>query len=198
MRLNYLENPNLSDETGNPKDKEIFYFPEARYYKNLMNDSILPEQFNKFFSKVLHSAVQPVLYNYYSDQEVYRFLWIRAFHNYFVINIKKLNQKFFIDCIELEFNKNKAHQDFMCIVKELQMEVSSVNWVEFERLLDVTNVWKKLIDKNWENTRDGSHWVLEAHKSKYYQFAHFHSPKIEERAALEYLIKLSNLHEIIY
>lgn len=81
----YPQNPAVSDALGHPRDSATFYFP-ATDSSYTPSDPIaaqiegIPPHRLRFSSCNLLFFGAPVLSNYYTGQDMYRFLWLRSFH----------------------------------------------------------------------------------------------------------------------
>jgi hypothetical protein len=74
------------DSTGLPKDSLALYFP-----KNIFSESDSFAQ--NWCSSTLYSFKEPVLSQKYSGHDIYRFLWLRSFHEPVVFSIHHKNSK---------------------------------------------------------------------------------------------------------
>lgn len=99
---NYSNNPEISNRQGVPKDSLTFYFPTS-----ISQDTgIVKTEIDTFkldwFSSALYSAKEPILYNYYTGHDIYRFLWLRSFHRPVVISLHKDEDKVWLTIKELD------------------------------------------------------------------------------------------------
>jgi hypothetical protein len=86
---NYPNDSLLSTINGTPKDSTTFYFPntiqvDSQNFKTEIDTILL-----SWFSGDLYAANEPILFNYYLGQDMYRFLWLRSFQRPVVFTIKK-------------------------------------------------------------------------------------------------------------
>lgn len=99
---NYSKNPKITNCQGVPKDSLTFYFPTS-----ISQDTgIVKTEIDTFkldwFSSALYSAKEPILYNYYTGHDIYRFLWLRSFHRPVVISLHKDENKVWLRIKELD------------------------------------------------------------------------------------------------
>lgn len=169
-----------------------------------------------WYSSALYCAKEPILFNYYQNQEIYRFLWIRSFHHPMVFSLKKHRNKVILNikkldripqfCTEYEIIESmgdenvtrdtivhKANRQANLVLNQT-IHLSVKEWNQFEKLLNKSSFWRAPIKKEDIGT-DGSEWIIEAHLKHQYWFANRWSPQGEFKTAGEYLIHLSGLLE---
>ena len=146
---------------------------------------------NIWYSSVLEGCHEPVLYNYQSSDEIYRFTWLRSFHLPVVIKIQKHQFDFIFTAKKLM----PAYKDYP---EELKISdsgfISWFKWYTFKNKLDKISFWNMSMDDPEEQGMDGGRWVLEGFKDGQYHFIDRWSAKGSDfgKACL-YLIKISNL-----
>ena len=73
----------FSDTLGLPKDSLAFYFPVNSFSKKLSLDSFV----QNWYSSALYSFKERLLFKDFIGHEIYRFLWLRAFHRPVVFSL---------------------------------------------------------------------------------------------------------------
>jgi hypothetical protein len=105
-------------------------------------------------SEKLFKAREPVLSNFYTGNETYRFIWSRAFHYDYFIRISKQGIKHFIHTTKLD---KKTHN-----VESEEKSISLKDFEEFKKVLYNGNFWAMPSYKH-VSALDGSNWIIEAH-----------------------------------
>lgn len=123
-----------------------------------------------------------------TEKEIYRFLWLRTFHNPIVISIEKNDKE-----IKLFWKRSNAEGGYEDgkIVENKSIELSRKQWNEFKSLLKKSNFWKNPSIKNDRDiiqAKDGAQWVLEGIKNNEY-----HISEIDVFKACWYLIELTEM-----
>ena len=99
---NYSKNPQISNRQGVSKDSLTFYFPTSISQDTGIVKTELDTFTLNWFSSALYSAKEPILYNYYTGHDIYRFLWLRSFHRPVVISLHKDENKVWLTIKELD------------------------------------------------------------------------------------------------
>ena len=123
-----------------------------------------------------------------TEKEIYRFLWLRTFHNPIVIRIEKNEKEF-----KLYWKRSNGEGGYEAgkIVENKSIELSKKQWSEFKKFLKNSNFWKNPSIKNDEDiiqVTDGSQWVLEGIKDYEY-----HISEIDVFKPCWYLIELTEM-----
>jgi len=221
----YPNDPKISDASGVPIDSLTYYFPSVIKTKDtIVTTGISPSQQN-WYASDLYAAKEPILFNYYTGNDLYRFTWIRSFHLPVIISIQRDKNKVWMITKELDrhpqFTKiTYSHTNLLDVVKHnisttdiidsivgpnrfaefkinKKKELALKDWYEFESLLDRCK-FRKMLPVDSEPGCDGAEWIIEGHLSDRYWFVNRWSPRGNFRACGEYLIKLSGLKEEIY
>lgn len=167
-----------------PTDSSQFYFPIGKFSDSEMfqgRDTFV----NTWYSQHLFAMREPVVYMDKSQNEIYRFTWLRTFDNPVAIRIEKHGNSHLLfwklcdgaggyEPGQLTINKQKTIQ------KE--------TWEEFKKHLDQINFWNLETNETRLLGTDGSRWILEGktvnnyhvvdrwtpnQKSKYYKSCYF-------------------------
>jgi len=156
---------------------------------------LLPDSFNistnRFYSKYLLQLKEPILYKNKSEDEVYRFTWLRAFNNPVIIRFEKHNNAYTLYTKEMLDYKGYIPQKIK-VNKAQQM--NEYVWYSFKEKLKDIDFWK-LNSKDTEPTpSDGAEWLLEGATKNMYHFTERNSPSSKKyRSCCLYLLTLSNL-----
>jgi len=221
----YPQNPAFSNPNGDPVDSMSLFFPFQLKYGDSVVSSGIDTTDNFWYSTQIFPAKDRVLFNYYLGHDIYRFTWLRSFHNpiFITLNkkegrvwleIKKLDRKpqfmsFLIDSLppnfsELDSIQIKALKRNYKVIQpnryaELEVnerkELTLIEWEEFERILQGLKYLNMPSVLNELPMLDGSRWIIEAHLEDKYWFVDRWSPKDGFEHAGEYLIQLSGLKE---
>jgi hypothetical protein len=162
-----------------------FYFPEDK----------IDEFRNKWYSWHLATASEPVLFSS-ADRglEIYRFLWLRTFHNPIVLRITKTADATYLTVKRLD---GKGGYSPGKIDVDTQKPISASQWNKFRALLSDSSFWdmpSKEPKKQFARA-DGALWILEGVHRRRYHFVHRHI--IEDEPNFQkiclYLLSLSEI-----
>ena len=98
---NYPKNQAISDIQGMPKDSLTSYFPDSILLDTVIIKIGIDSFMLNWFSSALYASKEPILYNYYLGQDIYRFLWLRSFHRPVIISLHKDGDKVWLTIKEL-------------------------------------------------------------------------------------------------
>lgn len=112
---NYSNNPRISNRQGVPKDSLTFYFPTSISQDTGIVKTEIDTFTLNWFSSALYSAKEPILYNFYTGHDIYRFLWLRSFHRPVVISLHKDEDKVWLTIKELD-----KQPEFMDMLKPIK------------------------------------------------------------------------------
>tara|TARA_B110000285_G_C14789291_1_gene452252 strand:+ start:56 stop:637 length:582 start_codon:yes stop_codon:yes gene_type:complete len=124
-----------------------------------------------------------------TKKEIYRFLWLRTFHNPIVIRIEKNNKE---TTLFWKRSNGEGGYDAGKIVENKSIKLTQKEWSEFKELLNNSKFWKNPSIKNDRNiipATDGAQWVLEGIKTNEY-----HISEINVFKPCLYLIKLTKMN----
>jgi hypothetical protein len=196
---NSLQRP-LTTAGNKPLDNNIWYFP-FRYFVELPNnwerdsklDIFRKTDYAKFhldwYSNQLYALKEPIIYNQ-NNKTIYRFTWLRSFHNPIAIRIEKQN-----DIYKLYWKVADGYggndpgklviDTFKLITKEKLNELLS--------LLKSANFWNlPTLEEN--NGIDGAEWIIEVIENGEYHIVSRWSPRKNDfyKCGI-YLIELTGL-----
>jgi hypothetical protein len=87
----YPNNPKISNSQGIPADSLTYYFPDSIKIRDSLIKTGIGHYDQNWYAADLYSAKEPVLFNYYTGHNIYRFTWIRSFHLPVIISINRDN-----------------------------------------------------------------------------------------------------------
>lgn len=170
--------------------KGPYYFP----FKPLKDTSLttgLAPFVNAWYSEQLSALKEPVLYNTHASNEVYRFTWLRTFHNPIAIRIEKTDTTYMIYWKLCDgaggYNPGKLKTyNHKAINKSI--------WEKFKIDLNQINFWN-LQQNDGLPGYDGAMWVLEGKTSEKYHFVERWSPNLKSKyyQCCDFLISLTDL-----
>jgi hypothetical protein len=184
-------------------DSLNYYFPVAAF-----RDSGSPtgDQHKAFmYSSPLFYMKEPKIYQDKSNNEVYRFLWIRSFDDPIAIRLEKNNDQiilFWRSC------KLTDHQDQASpIVVSRHRKIDNQTWLKFLSLLNDIDfftmssmpVENKVTDDEYPEVTvdylDGADWILEGKKGENYHVVTRNSPDKESKyfKCCDFLINMTDL-----
>jgi hypothetical protein len=147
----------------NLNDSNKFYFPIS-----VFADSAVKNEADTFlvqwYSKMLFALREPIIFNDSSINEIYRFTWLRTFHNPIAIRIEKNG-----DNINLYWKLCNGAGGYEPgkLVLDKQKSIDIQIWNEFISRLSNINFWT-LRTKELSFGVDGSKWILEGKSNKHY------------------------------
>ena len=162
-----------------PSDSIQFYFP-ANF------DSFK----NKWYSKHLFAMREPILFFDSSQTEIYRFVWLRTFHNPISIRIER-QQNIYLLTWKLCNGAGGYEPGQLTIAK--QKQIDDANWGKFKTLLNQIDFWNT--DTEIETMGfDGSQWILEGKEGSKYHVVDRWTPRGDNYSqCCDFLIELTDL-----
>lgn len=135
---------------------------------------------------------EPILYLDDAKNEVYRFTWLRTFHNPIAIRIEKQGDAYLLFwklCSgaggyqpgELTINKQKS--------------IDKATWDKFMELINRTTFWTMTSLDPDHGGFDGAQWILEGKSAKQYHVVDRWSPNTKDNfnKCCDFLIHLTDL-----
>jgi hypothetical protein len=146
---------------------------------------------NKWYSKCLSEFGEPNLYINKNGAEVYRFTWLRSFHNPIVIRFEKHNETYTLYTKELLDNEGYMPNEIKVNAK---VEMASLEWQNFKSKIDDLDFWNVIPNDPDPKPNDGAEWILEGvSKNKYHFIARTSPADKKYKACCRYLLFLSKL-----
>jgi hypothetical protein len=168
-----------------PKNWENIFTKDYLYSLEYSRDEI------DFLEKFFKSMNEPCLYNMRisENKEIYRFTYIRSFHNPICIRIEKVGNE-----IDLYWKKLKGSGAY-CEkeLKESKKKKITINeWNQFIKLLDKAE-FSKLPKLKERIMCDGDRWVLEMKTSLIYKIHSTNIPEENFKDVFKYLLELTKM-----
>ena len=134
---------------------------------------------------------EPNLYlnNISGDIEVYRFTWLRSFHNPIAVRIEKIKDK-----VMLYWSIGRGMGGYAPkgIKKERKRKISVTEWNYFIKLITASD-YSNLPNEDYTLMNDGALWVMEHKKSNIFEAKANNNPGVAFTGPCNYLIKLANI-----
>ena len=154
-------------------------------------DGYLDRFSNVWYSQILKSLDEPVLYNYKTTDEIYRFTWLRSFHLPVVIRIQKHNFNFSIIVKVLSERIDNEPDD---VITNTSESIFFLRWMVFKNKLNKADFWNMPMKDTSAQGNDGAEWVMEGIQNGKYHFVDRWSARGSEFGeACKYLISISGL-----
>jgi hypothetical protein len=192
----------FKNDFSNPKDSNFYYFPifyfadfsydwQNKYLYNINREVDLSEFVINWYSNQLHALKEPVIFNNGTSKEIYRFTWLRTFHEPISIRLEKEN-----DIINLYIKGCSGAGGYSPGVLKINKikQIQKNDFETFIGLLDTISFWE--MPSNEKNYGcDGAVWLLEGYKDSNYQIVNRWSPNKNDsfREACFYLLNLSEI-----
>lgn len=180
----------VADSAVIPTDSSTLYFPANKF---LSDTSQLDKFRNIWYSKMLFALHEPTLFNNLDSFEVFRFTWLRTFHNPISIRVNKNRDQ----CIlTLKIAEGSSGYEVGKLIKDTSFFITINEWKGLVSRISETNFWnlKFFMD---DGGKDGSEWILEGKNKDKYHFVSRWTPNVtrykEFKDCCDYLIQLSNL-----
>lgn len=178
-----------------PSDSVTLYFPDK---PSSIDTSILSfeswSMSNRWYSNMLFSLKEPLLYNYPDSFTVCRFTWLRTKHNPVSVRIVKGKVSAFL--ILKTTNGLSGYKSGELNI-DTSFQISGSEWNLLNERLDQMKFWEQrsLVDGGG---KDGGDWILEIKDDYRYHFVVRWSPNEmrdkEFKGICEYLLSLSKLN----
>ena len=141
----------------------------------------------EWFSKHLRAANEKPIY-IDGKKEIYRFTWLRSFHEPIIIRIECSQ----ICNLSATVLSGKGGYEPGNIQTSISHKLSTEQHNKFKQLLSKIDGWEYKPDPNLI-MMDGAQWILEVMKSNSYQAWDINSPSGNYRKFCEYMLQLSKI-----
>jgi hypothetical protein len=126
-----------------------------------------------------------------SQQESYRFLWLRSFHHPIAVRIWSSGHKQFVSVKELN---GAGGYDAGKLISDRVHPVTKEKWAEFTGFLEEICYWELPTEDDDLVGTDGAQWILEGMREGRYHIVDRWTPESGRyREVCLYLLKLSRL-----
>lgn len=173
-----------------PNDSSQFYFP-----LDVFRDTSIYVGHDTFvdawYSQHLFAMREPIFYADKSQNEFYRFTWLRTFHNPVAIRIEKHGDVYMLYwklC-----NGAGGYQPGELTIDK-QKVIDKVTWNEFQNQLKRIDFWNLKTNEKTDGN-DGSQWILEGKTENQYHVVDRWTPNENGKYYLccDFLIGLTDL-----
>jgi hypothetical protein len=161
--------------SGTPSGER--YFPEGAFHKDWKR---LDEARQKWYSDQLKALDEPSLYaaSDSSQNEIYRFLWLRTFHHPVAVRIELSAKSATVFVKEADgaggYKPGKLIRNSQVILSERQS-------MQLVRALQDAGFWKEpTIEESQTVGSDGARWIFEGVKERNYHVVDRWSPPISK------------------
>jgi len=173
-----------------PNDSTVFYFPVKSFgdtTKGVGLDSFLVA----WYSRQLFALREPVISADKSENEIYRFTWLRTFHNPIAIRIEKHGDEYIL---YWKLSNGAGGYDPGELTIDKQKTLDKKTWQEFIERLNQADFWN-LSSKEVNFGKDGSEWILEGQTESKYQVVDRWSPEVNSKyyQCCDFLLSLTDL-----
>ncbi|MBW1299011.1 hypothetical protein [Aquimarina litoralis] len=176
------------------------------------NQSYAPKELNiNVLGLYMEPMREPLLFNKPYKDEIFRFTWLRSFHNPIIISFIRNNNEYYLTWKELDKEavskeaqdtvkelSPKSENDFLKLMikhtKNHTKKVDIHNWYRFKKLVNESNYWA-MSSKEDKIGLDGSFLYLEYATDNGYKIVEKWNPDEEGKfyRLFEYLIKFTNI-----
>lgn len=148
--------------------KNKFYFPLQFPESDSMVNGMLDKYRNEWYSKLLCSLKEPILYNLEDKNlEVYRFSFIGPWDTGMVTYRIEKKDSTFLFTTTSKYEKKTKFEDTQLIKIE--------DFRELENEIDTLKFWE--MNSHGDFGKDGEEWILESYKKGRYHFVDRWSPE---------------------
>ena len=141
-----------------PTDNAQLYFPLTVFHD-------FDNFRNKWYSKHLFAMREPIIFSDSTQTEVYRFVWLRTFHNPISIRIEKQQNIFLLTWKSC--NGAGGYEPGQLTIAR-QKQISVINWENFKTLLNEIDFWNLTTEEKEIMGHDGSQCILEGKNFREY------------------------------
>ena len=172
-------------------DSTEYYFPIE-----VLSDTSLLERHDKFlnnwYSSYLLAMKEPKLFLDTSQSEIYRFTWLRTFHNPIAIRIERNGNNYKLYW-KLCNGTGGYEPGQLTVIKQKTLDKAA--WDEFINRVNQINFWSLMTNESEVLGSDGARWILEGKTSAKYHVVDRWTPseKGNYYQCCDYLIGLTDL-----
>ncbi len=169
----FLDNTIQVDSLNVPINKTQAYYPiklftDTTIYVGFDTSSV------EWYSKHLFAMGEPLIFNKKQNKSIYRFLWLRTFHNPIAIRIEKQ-----LDIYKLTWKlcDGAGGYDPGKLIINKTKTIDKKSWDKFNNLLSKADFWNLNTIEVEIPGNDGSQWILEGTDKHNYHIVDRWSPK---------------------
>ena len=177
--------------TNDSTTRANLYFSLYREMQDSLTNSHSLDTFtNLWYSNSLSGFKEPYLYNYKGEDEIYRFTWLRSFHNPITIRFQKHGNSYMLTTKEMiDYGGHIPNK----IIVNTSQYLAKCEWNKLEFKLGRINFWNNQTLDPEPSPTDGAEWILEAYVKGKYHFTTRTMGEPDYRECCKYLILLSKL-----
>ena len=174
-----------------PTDSNQFYFPIEAFNDNSMfvgQDTFIVN----WYSKQLYAMREPLIFGDRSQGEIYRFTWLRTFHNPVAIRIENQGDNYMI---YWKLCNGAGGYEPGKLIIDKQKSLDKQTWEKFIDLLHDIKFWN--MDTQIKTLGlDGSQWILEGKDLNHYHVVDRWSPDVSSKffKCCDFLIGQTDIH----
>ncbi|OQP56459.1 hypothetical protein A4R26_04675 [Niastella populi] len=127
---------------------------------------------NVWYSKNLAAMKEPILADCEEDIEIYRFTWLRTFHNPIMIRVQKVESNFTLTVKRLS---GQSGYEPGQIIMNKTFKIKETEWDEIQSKLKQINFYQLNAENDFRGF-DGAEWILEDATQNNYHFTTRWSP----------------------
>jgi hypothetical protein len=148
-------------KSGVPNRPGVNYFPTDSLFFSSVSKSPSSDSFvRRWYSEILYSLREPVLYNYLGTGQSIRFVWLRPFRNPVVVRLNNFDDTVYVNIKELKIKSSQG--EVPKIVKDTIIALDVKKWQKSLSMLEANNFWNAITEDTLSNTiKDGTSWFLE-------------------------------------
>ncbi len=189
--------PGKSLPLKNLETTESKYLPRKIVREDLKKPDLEDEKrLDKFISEFFLALKElSLLTDLSTQEESYRFLWLRSFHEPISLRVSRIGNT---TTLFIKKSDGKGGYEPGKLILDTTKSLSPEEWQKFMTLLENSCFWGM---NTWDGRMgfDGAVWILEAVKSSHYRVIFRKSPGGGDfQGACLYLLELSGLKEEIY
>ena len=144
-----------------------------------------------WYSEMLKALKEPILFNRPSQNETYRFTWLRTFHNPVAIRIEKNGEDYMLFW---KLCDGKGGYEPGQLVIDKFRKISRDDWDNFIGLLKTVDFWDMESRETGLQGTDGSQWILEGVNENNYHVVDRWTPRQNDYFDCgNFLIQLTDL-----
>ena len=181
----------VADTTFSPSDSNQLYFPLIKS-NDPSTEDVLESFLDTWYSQQLFALREPVIFYEQTQNEIYRFTWLRSFHHPIAIRIERHADKYFLFW---KMGSGAGGYSPGKLTVDKQISIDKAIWDEFKKWLEQSDFWNMQTNVRVFGA-DGAEWILEGKTNEKYHFVTRWSPKKESNyyQCCNMLIELTDLN----
>ncbi|BAV07761.1 hypothetical protein SAMN05421788_103111 [Filimonas lacunae] len=158
-----------------PKDSVTLYFPAKVFVSDTGAWAVRAAEYqNAWYSTVLFTLHEPVLFAYPDSIEVFRFTWLRSFHP--LVSIRLMKNKV---CVTLAYKvfSGPVEDPSARLLTDTCFTLDHKEWNQFTQLVDAMGGRSLKVAVKDDSGKDGAEWILEGKTNGQYYVVSRWSPE---------------------